>query len=125
MHYPAEELTTIYACVTYKLSGEARTKFFGANVPIRSTMGERIISMSSLAREHIIPKTAKSGTLIFRLDWSHKPLTIWQAMQDWIYHNTMCGTQHTGRHWIPIIPPPPFPPPAPVNRRTVRGSAAD
>jgi hypothetical protein len=120
---PGAEVETIFASVTYKLFGERRTKRFSINVPVAMSLGARITTMSCIARQHLIPPAAKSGTLIFRLDWSHKPLTVWQEIQDWIYQRVQCGKQHTGRHWIPIVPPPPAPPPPPVSRRTAGTSA--
>lgn len=122
--HPGVEVTTIFASVTYKLFREHRTKRFSINVPWDMSMGARITTMSCIARKLLIPPAAKSGTLIFRLDWSHKPLTFLQEIQDWFYRQVQCGKQHTGRHWIPVnFPPPPTPPPPPLNRRTVRASA--
>ncbi len=122
--HPDADLISIFAEVHYKLHGKLRKKGFGLNIPASMEMGTRITTMSSFARRVLIPPAAQSGTLVFRLDWSYKPLTAWKEVQDWIYHQTQCGTQHTVRHWIPVnTPQPPTPPPPPVNRRTVRGSA--
>ena len=117
------EVTVIFARIYYKVYRERRTKSFSIVVPATMTMGERVTVMSKFARENLVPPAAVSFWMHWRPDWSHRPLNWWETINDWWYHKAFWGFQYTERHWVPINPISPGPPPPPLNRRTVRGSA--